>query len=53
VKKLGLLLVFLMIAGIAWLFIPWHGTAPEIDTVGDPVRGELAAHAHRQRVDAL
>ena len=39
-KKLGLLFVLLMLAGIAWLFIPWHGQAPDVDTVGDPVRGE-------------
>lgn len=60
-KKLGLLLVLLMVAGIAWLFIPWHGTAPEIDTVGDPARGEyvlamggcVACHTDQKNGGAL
>ena len=39
-KKIGLLLALLVVAGLAWLFIPWHGEAPEVDTVGDPARGE-------------
>lgn len=39
-KKIGLLLVLLVVAGLAWLFIPWQGAAPEIDAVGDPKRGE-------------
>ncbi|MGI9486337.1 MAG: c-type cytochrome [Geminicoccaceae bacterium] len=39
-KKLGLLLIVIMLGGLAWLFIPWHGAAPEINAVGDPTRGE-------------
>jgi len=39
-KKLGLLLTLLVLAGLAWLFIPRHGKAPEIDGAGDLVRGE-------------
>ena len=39
-KKLGLLLILLALAGLAWLFIPWHGDAPDIDASGDPARGE-------------
>jgi mono/diheme cytochrome c family protein len=40
VKKLGLLLCLLVLVGLAWLIVPWHGAAPEIDAVGDPKRGE-------------
>jgi len=40
VKKIGVLLILLVLAGLAWLFIPWHGAAPEVDAVGDPTRGE-------------
>ncbi len=39
-KKLLILLVLLGIAGLAWLFIPWHGAAPDIDSAGDPEQGE-------------
>ena len=39
-KKLAVLIIVLAIAGAAWLFLPWHGEAPEIDAVGDPARGE-------------
>jgi len=40
VKRLALLFVALAFAGVAWLFFPWHGLAPDVDTVGDPTRGE-------------
>ncbi|MEZ5933819.1 MAG: cytochrome c [Alphaproteobacteria bacterium] len=39
-KKLGLLLIVLVLAGLAWLFFPWHGAAPEIEATGDPEHGE-------------
>lgn len=39
-KKLGLLVLVVILAGLAWLFIPWHGAAPEIDKAGDPARGD-------------
>lgn len=39
-KKVLLLSILLVIVGLGWLFIPWHGAAPEIDAVGDPARGE-------------
>lgn len=38
-KKAIILLVLFAIAGLAWLVFPWHGAAPDIDTVGDPTRG--------------
>ena len=39
-KRLAALIILLALAGIAWLFVPRHGEAPEIDAVGDPTRGE-------------
>jgi mono/diheme cytochrome c family protein len=39
-KKLGALLFLVAIAGLAWLFLPWRGAAPEIDRVGDATRGQ-------------
>lgn len=39
-KRLGLLLVLLVLAGLVWLFFPWYGKAPDVDAVGDPARGE-------------
>ena len=39
-KKALLLLFLLLLAGVAWLFMPWHGQAPDIEATGDPARGE-------------
>ncbi|MEM7042107.1 MAG: cytochrome c [Pseudomonadota bacterium] len=39
-KKLAILFLLLVLAGIAWLFGPWHGDAPAIEATGDPARGE-------------
>ncbi len=43
-KKL-LFLIVLMIAAVAiWLFVPWHGRAPDIMATGDPERGQYVLH---------
>ena len=39
-KKIIVFLILVALAGAAWLFIPWHGSAPEISATGDPIRGE-------------
>lgn len=39
-KKILLLVVLMAILGLGWMFLPWRGTAPDIDLVGDQARGE-------------
>lgn len=39
-KKIVVFVGLLVLTGLAWLFVPWHGEAPEINAVGDPTRGE-------------
>jgi mono/diheme cytochrome c family protein len=34
------LVVVVLIAVAAWLFVPWRGAPPEIAEIGDPARGE-------------
>jgi mono/diheme cytochrome c family protein len=34
------LAVVVLIAALAWLFVPWGGAPPEIAATGDPARGE-------------
>lgn len=43
-KKLIVLSLLMVIAVVVWLFVPWHGTAPETDIVGDPERGKYVLH---------
>jgi len=43
-KKLLIVLVLIVAAGLVWMFLPWPGEVLEIDTVGDPTRGEYVLH---------
>lgn len=43
-KKFVFLLVLAAIAVAVWLFVPWHGTAPEIAMTGDSERGKYVLH---------
>ncbi|MGH1479774.1 MAG: c-type cytochrome [Geminicoccales bacterium] len=43
-KKLILLLALIMVAGLAWMFLPWRGAAPDIDMVGDAEQGKYVLH---------
>ena len=39
-KRLGIVLLVILLAGLAWMFLPWRGMAPDINATGDPKRGE-------------
>lgn len=39
-KKLIVILALFAVIGLAWLLIPWHGAAQEVDLAGDPKQGE-------------
>jgi mono/diheme cytochrome c family protein len=39
-RPTALIVVIVLIAGTAWLIVPWHGAPPEIAEIGDPAHGE-------------
>ncbi len=43
-KKIIIFLILIVLAGLAYVFVPWRGAAPEINVAGDPVRGKYVLH---------